>query len=44
MTEVDGQHYHITIHGPEVGLGVTLLSSMMQVEHHSYVTFFLLEW
>ena len=34
MKEVDGQHQHITIHHSEVGLGVTLLGSMTQVEHH----------
>ena len=41
MDEVDGQHHHITIHHPEVGLGVTLLGSMMQVEHHLCVSFLL---
>ena len=42
MEEVDGQHHHITIHRPEVGLSVTLFGSMMQVEHHPCVSFFLL--
>ena len=42
MVEVDGQHHHITIHCLEVGLSVTLISSMTQVEHHPCVPFFLL--
>ena len=42
MEEVGGQHNYITIHHPEVGLGVTLLSSMTQMEHHPRVNFFLL--
>ena len=42
MEEVDGQHDYIIIHHPDVGLGVTLLSNMTQMEHHPRVSFFLL--
>ena len=42
MEGIDGHHHHITITHPEVGLSVTLFSSMTQVEHHPCVSFFLL--
>ena len=41
MQMIDGKNHHISVHGPEVGLSVSLFSSMTEVQHHPSVSFFL---
>ena len=44
VKDVDRKDDHITIYSPEKGLRVTLSSSMIKMEHHPCVSFFLLAW